>query len=366
MPDTSGKIARLRNYMKDRKIDGVVLSSRANFAWLTGGGDNHVVSQSESGSAAIYVTNRQVSLIADSIEAPRLVKEEPVGEMTVKEHPWAQPLAEAVAKVLGKSKKKVLSDEPLRIGQPGLDDDFVDEVRAELFDSDIRKYRQLGRDCAIAIEAVARHMSVGDSGFQVEADLARHLLVRGIQPYVLLVGFDDRLKRSRHPVPTVNHLRHHAMLVVCGQREGLIANLTRVVHFGPVPAEILSRHESVCRVEAAMWAATRPGMAWKDAFKAGQAAYKKEGFDGEWELHHQGGPTGFAGRDFLVHAGEDRLIHDCQAVAWNPSITGTKSEDTFILKDDERLVVTACTKNWPTLTVKADGQEFERPAILVR
>ena len=85
------------------------------------------------------------------------------------------------------------------------------------------------------METVARSMTVGDSGHQVEADLARHLLARGIQPFLILVAFDDRLLKYRHPTPTANHLRHSAMLVICGLRHGLIANMTRMVHLVKYP-----------------------------------------------------------------------------------------------------------------------------------
>ena len=365
MSDTVTKLARVRAYLKHHKLDGVALSSRANFAWLTGGGDNRVVSQSESGRATLLVTNRQVTVLADEIEAPRISKEEPINGFTLKTHPWMVPSAEALAKLVGK--KRVAADEPWTNGLEPLPGDFNDEVRAALCDGDMRHYRQLGRDCAIAIETVAMHLSVGDSGHQVEADLARHLLVRGIQPHVLLVGFDDRLRRSRHPIASVNHLRHLAMLVVCGQRHGLIANLTRLVHFGPLSADLVARHQAVCRVEAALWEATRPGAVWGEILQQGMKTYQAEGFDKEWLLHHQGGPTGFSGRDFLVTPKETRVVQDRQAVAWNPSITGTKSEDTFIVNGEDREVVTSCSHHWPKIEVKTPGGEvLERPAILVR
>lgn len=364
MTDRNERHARIRAYLKQHKLDAVVLQTRSNFAWFTGGGDNHVASQEEVGVAALVITSRQVTVVANAIEIERICNEEPVHGYAQKSFPWTQGIDVAIAKVLGK--KKAAADVPLPncIPLPG---DFQDSVRASLTEEALRQYRSLGRDCSLAAETVARALNIGDSGHQVEADLARHLLARGIQPFVLLVAFDDRLKSYRHPIPTVNHLRHHAMLVVCGRRHGLIASLTRLVHFGPIPKEISERHAATCAVELALWQATQVGTSWGDALKAGIAEYKKQGFAKEWQLHHQGGPTGYSGRDFFATPDEARLIQPDQAVAWNPSITGTKSEDTFVLRpDNSRLMITECSRNWPTVKVARRGETIQRPAILQR
>ena len=109
---------------------------------------------------------------------------------------------------------------------------------------------------------------------------------------------------------STNHLRFNGMLVMCGQRGGLIANLTRLIHFGPPAKELMAKHETVCKVEAALWEATKPGAKWGDALKAGITAYKNVGHAKEWELHHQGGPTGYSGRDFIVTPDEKRTVLD--------------------------------------------------------
>jgi len=364
MTETATKLARVRAWLKQHKLDGVVFASRANFAWLSGGGDSHIVSQTELGFGALVVTARQALVVANEIEIGRLTAEEPLTAFTAKSFPWIQPMSQALAKLLPKG--KYVGDDP-SLGLPGLPSDFVDSLRGVLCEQEIRRYKALGRDCSLVIETVCRALAVGDSEQQAEADLARHLLARGIQPYVLLVAFDERIRKHRHPSPTAKKLRKHAMLVVCGQRHGLIANITRFIHFGAIPADLRQRHEAVCRVEAAFWEATVPGAAWGDAFAAGQKQYKKEGFAKEWELHHQGGPTGYAGRDIVVTPGETRKVLDGQAVAWNPSITGTKTEDTFVVQGAERVMITAPSDHWPTITVTTPGKvQLVRPDILVR
>lgn len=365
MSETAEKLTRLRKYLTAKKLDGIILSTRANFAWLSGGGDNHVVSHSERGVGALVVTPKQALLVANRIEIDRLSHEEPLTGFTPKSFPWIQPLSDALPKLI--TGKKFVSDDVGQTGFDALPDDFVTSVRASLTEHEIRRYKALGRDCAVALETVAKHLQKGDSEHQIEADIARHLLARGIQPYVVLVACDQRVEKYRHPVPTANHLRTHALLVVCGQRGGLIANLTRCVHFGPISPDLLARHEATCQVEAALWQATVPGKTWGEALNAGIAMYKSVGHAKEWELHHQGGPTGYAGRDLIATPDSTQKILDKQAVAWNPSITGAKSEDTFIIDGDKQVVITACSSDWPTVTVKLPkGGTFVRPAILVR
>jgi antitoxin VapB len=100
-------------------------------------------------------------------------------------------------------------------------------------------------------------------------------------------------------------------------------------------------------------------------FAAGLAAYRREGYPEEWRLHHQGGPTGYATREYLATPSSDEVLLERQPMAWNPSITGTKSEDTFLVARDGPTYVTM-SDSWPTQTVNVDGLAIRRPAILER
>lgn len=124
--------------------------------------------------------------------------------------------------------------------------------------------------------------------------------------------------------------------------------------------ELAAQHEAACAVEAALINATRPGWNWADALRAGQAGYREAGFDGEWREHVQGGPIGYLSREFDVVPGTpgaaETIMHG-SAFAWNPSVRGAKSEDTFIVRRGGLAVPVTNTPDWP---VTASG----RPAIL--
>jgi hypothetical protein len=63
----------------------------------------------------------------------------------------------------------------------------------------------------------------------------------------------------------------------------------------------------------------------------------------EWKKHHQGGPTGYACREFTITPTTEGVIRSNQAYAWNPSITGAKCEDTTYLHEDGTVeVLTKC------------------------
>jgi Xaa-Pro aminopeptidase len=154
------------------------------------------------------------------------------------------------------------------------------------------------------------------------------------------------------------------MVVICGRKWGLIVSLTRLVHLGRIPKELRKKHQAVVRVDTAFIANTRPGIVVGDVFRKGVQAYLDNGFPGEWRLHHQGGPTGYAGRDYKATSEEKRAVQLPQAFAWNPSIRGTKSEDTIIALPDKTEIISN-TPDWPMLTVEYGNLRWERPDILI-
>jgi PDZ domain-containing protein len=73
------KIGRLVRWMEERRLGGVLLSTRANFAWITAGHDNHIANNTEAGVAAILATPGERVCLANTIEAPRMEREELAG-----------------------------------------------------------------------------------------------------------------------------------------------------------------------------------------------------------------------------------------------------------------------------------------------
>jgi len=83
-----------------------------------------------------------------------------------------------------------------------------------------------------------------------------------------------------------------------------------------------------------MLSASKPGTTVGDVLEVAADEYAAQGYPEEWRHHHQGGITGYRGREVFAVPGEPTVLPGSCAVAWNPSITGgAKSEDTALVSE---------------------------------
>ncbi len=153
------------------------------------------------------------------------------------------------------------------------------------------------------------------------------------------------------------------MVIICGRKYGLVASCTRLIHYGPLSDELKKKQAAVTQIDARVNAATRPGLTLGEMFAKIQQAYAAAGYPDEYQLHHQGGPAGYEPREFVAKPGLDVKVAVGQAYAWNPSITGCKTEDTVLITPDGFDVMTEMP-NWPMVEVTVDGKVYRRPLIL--
>ncbi|MDR7420312.1 MAG: hypothetical protein QN178_15525 [Armatimonadota bacterium] len=358
--EARAKLARVRRYLASRDLDAVLLSRRNNFAWLTAGGDNHVVSATAEGPTHLLVTRDSVRVIATNIEIPRILAEELDGlEFEPMVTAWYENGSHAIAAAT--QSLRVAADTPIA-GGPVLGLDFA-RLRFALLPSEVERYRRLGLAVAAIIEDVARGVRPGDTEWEIAGRVTEAMSARGLTPAVLLVAADARIARFRHPIPTPARVERQAMLVTVAEAGGLHVALSRLVRHGPLTADLAQRHAAVVAIDSALAAASVPGVRACDALQAGIAAYRISGYDDEWRWHHQGGPTGYAPREYIVTPQTTEPLVEHQPVAWNPSVAGTKSEDTFLVSPDGPSYVTM-TGSWPTRRLAVGGQTIERPVIL--
>ena len=361
------KQRRLADFLDRHGLDGVLLQQRANFAWITGGRDNHIANNTESGVAAILATADQRVCLANTIEAPRMEAEELArAGVEVISFPWYDN-RRAVGRVNEAiAGRKVAADiDPLGLRLPPLPGDFA-ELRWSLTPEEIERYRRGAKAASRAMESACRSIDFGDTEHEIAGVLDYHLHTAGLNPLVTLVASDERIERFRHPIPTSRKAESYVMLVTCAEYRGLISCLTRFVSFGPVPASLRPKVQVIADIDAAVNLSTRPGKTLADLFRVLQKAYADHGQADQWKLHHQGGPTGYANREAVATPDHAATVRENQAFAWNPSIVGIKCEDTVLCNDEGVEVLTAASDEWPVVVGRFDGRELPRPDVLVR
>ena len=366
------KQALLAEFLDLRGLDAVLLWQRGNFAWITCGGDNRIPDNSETGVAGLLATREGRICLADTIEAPRMRDEELAGTgIEVVDFPWhdesaARQRVEEVLEGLGLDAEHVGADlDKPAAGFAPLPPEF-NRLRWQLTSAEVDRYRECGARASGAMEQAAEAIEPGMTEHEISAVIAHFVRASGLVPNVNLVATDERIFRFRHPIPTARELERYAMLVTCASLGGLVCSLTRFVHFGEIPADLKRRQQAVADVDTAVNFATRPDRKLGEVFADLQQAYASAGFAEEWKLHHQGGPTGYANRERVAVPGDDTRVLENQAFAWNPSITGAKSEDTILVTAEGFEVLTGHSADWPTITGHAAEGELPRAGCLVK
>lgn len=360
IPELELKLERIRGLLERHSLNALLLQRVDNFAWATCGAASYVNLATSSGAASLLITPAGRYLVTDNIECVRLDKEEHLRDQGWEfrvaawheDHPAVAELTRA-----------------LRLGADGAYPGAVDlsaalpDLRANLTPEEGARFRQLGHLCSQAMDAAIRAVRPGMTEHQIAGLLAGEVLCRGVQPTVNLIATDERTFHFRHPLPTGRRLEAYAMLVLCGRMQGLVCSITRLVHFGRLPDDLRRKAEAVALVDARMIEATRPGRKLRDIFGVAIEAYRAAGFGDEWHLHHQGGLAGYAPREIIATPQAEAEVVVGQAYAWNPSISGTKSEDTILVGEQENEVLTSIPA-WPVTRVMVNDRTIRRPAIL--
>lgn len=319
----------LRELMERLGLDALLMRRPANFAWYTDGADNRVDHSDPLGVAGILLTPDAEYAFTDNIEAPR-ISEEQTPEIEVVEYPWHEGPSNLLRELIGGG---LLGTDFSTLESRDVSAD-ISPLRYVLDADAIERYRKLGADAVAAVAEVAHSSSPSDDEFEAAANLAAACRRRGMFAPVLFAASGRRMKRFRHSIPNGGPLGSRAMLVVCAERGGLFANLTRLVDFDEPDAETTHRQRACEEILHRMREeASRPERTLSEAFEDSRRFYAEAGFPDGWRDHHQGGLTGYASREVVATPETHTEIEAGQAFAWNPSLTGAKAEETFILTD---------------------------------
>ncbi|HYC57160.1 MAG TPA: M24 family metallopeptidase [Candidatus Binatia bacterium] len=359
MNEIARKLDIVRTAIRENDLGGVRLRGSDWYAWATAGASNVVLTAAETGIAEVLITAEQAVIVTDVIEAPRLQSEGFPDGFTSWSHAWQQAALREQFVADAAGGRDVASDRPLP-GERELPL-RLQLAKLSLTPEEMARYRTLSCEAAAAMTASLEAARPHWSENELAASCAGALMAAGIEPLLVQAGGDERLARFRHLLPTAAALGSRAMLAICARRHGLVASATRFVYFRtPTPAEEKQKHD-LARIEAACWNAAAPGRTLASVYEALAAAYLSSGHGAEIDRHHQGGLAGYRAREAIAAPGLELQIPQRCAMAWNPSLTGAKIEDT-VAGDAGGIEVLTVDPAWPSF----EHGRHARPDFLVR
>lgn len=347
------KLARAAQVARAAGAAGVLLAMHHNVAWLTSGRHHRVDQTREAGSPRLLVTaDGRRFVLANAIEMARMRDEVLAGlDYTPIEYAWTEDQDPAHAVRLARDlagSGPLAADWPLPDTKPV--EPLLMRARARLTGGDVARYRRLGRDAGQALGHVCRALTPGDAEIDIAQSMAEAAAGVRARAIVALVGADERLRTYRHPVPTKTAWKHVVMLAMCAERDGLVVSLSRIVAAG-APADLDARTRAAASVFGRVLGATRPGATGAQLYDTLVAAYADAGHAGEELKHHQGGAIGYRAREWIAHPRSQETVEARQAFAWNPTVTGTKVEDTALV-DGDRVEILTSTADWPSIEIE--------------
>ena len=360
------KVVKLRQSMKDKGFDAMLINKSEHFAWITAGGSNIVTRFVENGVCNILVTMDKLFYICNNIEALRMVEEEYLDQLGFEPRLmlwYENRTMEFVSEIVGSG--KLASD----LSIPGAADanDILLHHERVLCKNEIARYLHLGKVFSEVIESYMQTIRPGDTEIAIAGQLGAKMWENGLEPVLFLIAADERIYKHRHPIPTDKPVEKFLMICCNARYKGLITKITRMMHFGKASPELLEQYRQTIEIENACAAITRPGVDDIEILNLCKKMYADFGYPDMWKEHHQGGPQSYTNGFYLISDNRHEVIRLHQPYGYNPSIagaiTGTKTEDGFIVMEDGPLFITYPV-SFPAIRSSINGKEYVRPGIL--
>lgn len=360
------KLARVKVFLDENKLEGILLTTTTNFSWITAGiGDNHISLVSEVGPASLLIMkNGDKYVVGDNAEIPHLMDEDLNGlNYKSLQYMWNENKKLDFVKQVA-TNGKIGTDIPMD-GLEYIESKFA-RIRYKFTDSEIKKYRWLCEKSAESVAHICRTIQPGMSDKYIETMTSNALLEKGIRPTVILIGLDERITKYCHFPPVGKKLEKYAFVNVCARKWGMITSVGRYVYFGEIPKELQNAVKASAQISAKMIHNTHPGVKSNEMFEKTVQWYAEAGYPDEWKKIHSGGAIGYMDREWVATGHDFKEVFLApQAFAWNPFVSAALSFHTILSFDDHNEILTEII-DWPVIPVELDGVTYNMPTILKR
>jgi antitoxin VapB len=359
--DAARKRERVRVWLEQKGLDGVILSRRDNFAWITCGGDNRVATSSENGVGHLVITRDRQYLVAYYMDTARLSNEQVAGQgyepVTVY---WYEGDERERAKAL--AGKKVAADTIY----PGTEfvHEEIKDMHWPLTELELERMRWLGQQENELLGKILREVKPGMTERDIYKMLHCEIIQRGMDLDVPIVGSDERIHQYRHLLATDKKLERYLILGPVVRRWGLFALVSRSLHFDQPPKEVQKAFRAAATIEARVIMSLKEGLKFSAILEHQKSWYEELGISQGWIYHFQGGPTGYTLVDSTRNQ-TNKTVQCPQPFAWFTTVKGAKVEELSILTSNGPEIA-SMGEGWPALQVDTESGKYSVPGMLIR
>jgi Xaa-Pro dipeptidase len=359
--DIEIKENKIREFLVERGLSGVIFSTQTNFLWFTCGKRNEVLKTADTSLVYLFITRDKKYLISSISDIDRVMREELEGlGFEPVEYRWydGSPL-DAARKI--KPEGKIGADF-FDSGVENVEDGLM-ALRIDLTAFEVEKVRKFSKQYSMLLTDFCSTLKPGISERKLANDFTYSCSAHGIRVPVTLVGSDERIYKYRHPAATDKKIDKYILFATVAEKDGLNISITRSVYFGDIPKDIIKRQEAVNYVEAVYCSNSKPGVSLKEVFQAGKKAYKDAGYADEWKNHTQGGVIGYKPREIVATDLSDYKLKNNNLLSWNPTVAGAKAEDIYVI-DGEKTQQLSIDERWPYMEISVGNMKFKKPKIM--
>lgn len=352
------KIAKL---LLDLKCELVLLLEPANFRWFTSGANVRGVHHGEE-HPALMATLNQRWLLCSSMDTQRLFDEELDGfGFQVKEWPWHSHRDSFLADLC--YGRKVASD--LNIKECKNVGAFFENERRCLSAFEQEYVQKLGQLLAHALEATGRNLERGDREEEVAGHLAHRLLRHGVEPIALQISADQRARNYPRSGFTSATVERTCLLQATVSKYGLFATASRMVCFGPPDESLQQEYEAACSLYASWVESIKANDRPAALFETMRSRFKDTPDEHRGHYSTPGWLTGRMAVELMFTDNKNDVFEEGQLHVWQARSRGTSVCDTFLLKENTWIPMTA-VEDWPIRCYVIQGTRVECPDILIR
>jgi Xaa-Pro dipeptidase len=359
--DAARKRELVRAWLETRGLDGVILSTADNFAWITSGGNSRVINDGDGGVGHIVITRDKHYMVALYMDAERLITDQAPGQgYELVTMFWHEGDERIRARDL--AGKKVGAD-TLVPGTEYVNSEIVN-MQWPMTELELARYHWLGKQHSDILEKIFHEVQPGVTEIDVARQMEIEIILRGMKLDVPICGSDVRIPKYRHILATNKKIERYLLLGPVVSRWGLHSLCSRSAYFGEPPAEIKKAFLAAATIEGRIFAELKEGLRFSKILELQKRWYAEVGYPDGWNYHFQGGPTGYVIIDVGKHA-TDQVVCAPQAYSWFTTIRGAKVEELCILTKDG-VEIASLGENWPTIQVDTDKGPFTVPGMLIR